>query len=282
MRMQTTLARAVEVSGIALHSGVRARARLSPAPIDTGIVFIIDGVEIPATVAHVVDTQLATTLGREGVRVRTVEHLLATLMGLGLDNLMIEVEGGELPVLDGCGAAWSEHLHGAGIVDQAAPIRIRKITRAVEVRDGPRWARLEPADGLVLDVSIDFEHPCVGRQTLALQIDQGVFDSELAWARTFGFERHVPAMKRMGLVLGGTLDNALVFGEEGPLNEGGVRRADEPVRHKMLDALGDMALLGGPVHGRLVAERPGHGVIFELMSAVVAQPDSWKLCGVDA
>jgi UDP-3-O-[3-hydroxymyristoyl] N-acetylglucosamine deacetylase len=277
MSAQTTLAGAVEVSGVALHGGHPVRARLSPAPADSGIVFESGGVKIPATVDHVVDTQLATTLGLDGAKVRTVEHLLATLLGLGVDNLHIVVEGEELPALDGCGAAWAAHIRGVGLCAQDRPKTLFTLCAPVEYRDGSRLARLEPCSGLSVDLSIDFEHPSVGQQRLSIDLQGGVFERELAWARTFGFEHQVPAMQRMGLVRGGSLDNALVFGETGPLNPGGVRQPDEPVRHKVLDALGDLALLGRPVVGRLVAERPGHGVMVGLMRAVMSQPEAWEL-----
>jgi len=277
MSAQTTLCDAFHRSGIALHGGHQVAVEIMPAPENHGLVFVVNGQTIPAHVERVVDTQLATTLGNGQVSVRTVEHLLATLVGMGIDNARIEVEGGELPALDGCGEAWVQSINGVGIRQQDSPKRMVKILRPVEVSDGERWARLEPCSQLALDVTIDFDHPSVGRQHLCLDIEPGSFETELAWARTFGFERHVPAMKRMGLVRGGTLDNALVFGEDGPLNPIGLKRSDEPVRHKMLDVLGDLALLGSAVQGRMVTERPGHGLIVRLIQEVVAQPDSWRV-----
>ncbi len=277
MRSQRTLSRSVDIQGVSLHGGDQTRVSLQPADVNTGVVFVCDGVSIPAHVAHVVDTQLATTLGVDGVRVRTVEHLLSTLYGLGIDNLMVFVEGDELPVLDGCGVEWIDHIRRAGIAEQPTKAQRIVVTKTVEVREGERWARLEPSDCTELDVTIDFEHPHVGRQHLSLVLEAETFATELAWARTFGFERLVPAMQRMGLVRGGSLENALVFGDDGPLNEGGLRAFDEPVRHKMLDALGDLSLLGHPVSGRLVAERPGHGIVFQLISKVVEQADAWEI-----
>jgi len=277
MKPQCTISAPFEMKGVGLHSGDLVRATLCPAPVDSGVRFEVDGVEIPATVSHVVDTQLATTLGRAGARVRTVEHLLSAVYGLGIDNLRINVEGAEIPVLDGCGSRWSESLRASGIRSQGVPARTLRILRSVEVQHGDRTARLEPDSGFSMDVMIDFDHPSVGQQRLGVRMAPGVFDAELAWARTFGFERLVPAMKRMGLVRGGSLENALVFGEDGPLNEGGVRAPDEPVRHKALDAMGDLALLGHPLEGRLVAERPGHGLIVALVQAVLSSPDSWEI-----
>jgi UDP-3-O-[3-hydroxymyristoyl] N-acetylglucosamine deacetylase len=275
---QTTLRGRVEVSGVALHGGHPVRAWLCPAKANSGIVFESDGVLIPAVVDNVVDTQMATTLGLSGAKVRTVEHLLATLVGAGLDNVRVVVEGGELPALDGCGQAWLSHIHSAGIVEQGAPKMVLVIHKTVSFRDGERSARLEPSTVLALDLSIDFDHPAINSQRLSLEMGAGIFEAELSWARTFGFERHVAAMHRMGLALGGSLNNAVVFGESGPLNEGGLRANDEPVRHKMLDALGDLRLLGYPLAGRLVTQRPGHGLIVDLVRAVMAEPDAWELC----
>ena len=252
-------------------------AELHPLDEDSGVMFDVDGVMIPAHASHVVDTQLATTLGKEGVRVRTVEHLLSTLWGMGIDNLCVKVSGDELPVLDGCASEWLTQITSVGVVEQAQMVRQFHIVKPVEVGTGKRWARLEPAEGMAMDVTIEFDHPWVGRQQLRMDVNPRVFESELAWARTFGFERLVPAMQRMGLVRGGTLDNAVVFGDAGPLNQGGLRAPDEPVRHKVLDALGDMALLGHPFVGRLVAERPGHGIVFELVQSVLSHSDSYEI-----
>jgi len=277
MTLQTTLGGSLQVEGVALHCGERTRVTLHPAPSNTGLIFVSSGVEIPATVAHVVDTHLATTVGLGGATVRTVEHLLATFRGLGVDNARVEVEGAEVPVLDGCGADWASQIQSAGIETQQEPQTIFEMISPVEVRHGERFARLEPAEGCQLDVTIDFDHPSVGRQHLAMTMNPVRFCEEIAWARTFGFEHHVPAMKSMGLVQGGSLDNALVFGDHGPLNPGGLRSFDEPVRHKLFDALGDLALLGHCLEGRLVAELPGHGLIVSLLKAVMDRPECWQI-----
>lgn len=278
MTQQQTIADSVEISGIALHSGEQVHAALFPAKQDTGVVFSRKGhVElIPGCMNSVVNTQLATTLGHGSVTVRTVEHLLAALRGMGVDNIRVEVDGSELPVLDGCAMEWVNLLQGVGLKAQNAPRRVVHILEAIEIRDGPRWARLEPASGMQLDVTIDFDDVHVGRQRLCVELTPECFVSELAWARTFGFAEHVPAMKKMGLVRGGSLDNALVFGPKGPMNPGGLRAKDEPVRHKILDAIGDLALLGFPIEGRLIAERPGHGIIVALLREVEKQSDRWK------
>ena len=277
MMSQRTIAAPVQVEGVALHCGEHARAVLEPAPPGAGVVFSVDGVDVPARWDRVCDTQLATTVGLGASRVRTVEHLLSAVNGLGLDNLRVTVEGGELPILDGCGARWVSLIQSVGMVDQKAPAAVFQMLQAVEVNDGDRMARLEPNDGFSLDVTIDFDHPAVGRQRLDLVMTPGVYERELAWARTFGFARLVPAMQRMGLVRGGSLDNALVFDDRGPMNEGGLLSPDEPVRHKMLDAMGDLCLLGPRIKGRLVAERPGHGLIVGLTRAIQQQPDAWAI-----
>ena len=279
MTTQTTLSGVIERSGIALHSGEQVAVRLHPAEPGTGVVFVIDGIPVSATVGHVVDTQLATTLARDAVRVCMGGHLLAACAGVGLDNVRVEVTGEEVPVLDGCAAAWVDSITDTGLSSQSDPRQAAVVLRPFEIVDGPRRARLLPADETVLDISIDFEHAHVGRQQLELTLTSGTFARELAWARTFGFERHVPAMRRMGLVRGGSLDNALVFGEDGVLNTGGLRAADEPVRHKMLDALGDLALLGAPLKGRLEAERPGHGLIVGLLRAALDAGDVMEFRG---
>jgi UDP-3-O-[3-hydroxymyristoyl] N-acetylglucosamine deacetylase len=276
--MQHTIAGVIEASGVALHCGDMVHVRLIPAAQNTGAIFVRKGhqEEISASVSNVVDTRRATTLGRAGVTIGTVEHLLSALRGLGVDNLRIEVDGPELPALDGCAMAWVEHIQRVGLKRQNSPRRVVHVLEPIEIRDGDRWARLEPAAGMQLDVTIDFDDVHVGRQQLCVDLDPSSFVSELAWARTFGFAQHVPEMKRMGLVRGGSLDNALVFDTDGPMNPGGLRAPDEPVRHKILDALGDLALIGSPVEGRLVTERPGHGIIVALLRAVEKQTDSWE------
>lgn len=277
MKLQTTLGGCLQVEGVALHCGERTRVTLHPAPPSSGVVFVSSGVEIPARVAHVVDTQLATTVGRDGATVRTVEHLLATFRGLGVDNVRVEVEGSEIPILDGCGASWVAQIQSVGIEAQDEPQTVFEVCSPVEVRQGERFARLEPAVGCQLDVTVDFDHPSVGRQHLNLTMNPVRFCEEIAWARTFGFERQVAEMQRMGLGQGGSLDNALVFGDQGPLNPEGLRSPDEPVRHKLFDALGDLALLGHCLQGRLVAEIPGHGLIVSLLKAVMGRPESWRI-----
>ena len=277
MSRQRTLASVTEAAGVAVHCGTHTRVRLCPAPVDSGRRFVVGGVEIPVAVDRVVDTQLATTLGHGAARVRTVEHLLSALLALGIDNLQIHVEGPEIPILDGGGAAWVELIDAAGLIEQSARALVVQMRSSVTVRVGEEWARLEPADGLSIDLSIDYDHPAVGHQRLAMAVDSVAYRRDIAWARNFGFDRRVPALQRMGLVRGGSLNNAVVFDRDGAINEGGLRSPDEPVRHKFLDAMGDLALLGPRLEGRLVAKCPGSGLIVELLRAVMADPDSWAI-----
>ena len=277
MTTQTTLSGVIERSGIALHSGEQTPFDCITEP-GTGVVFVVDGVAVSAAVAHVVDTQLATTLAHD-VRV----HGRASAHGVcGRRPRQREVGGGEeVPVLDGCAAAWVESITDTGLSSQSDPRRAAVVLRPFEIVDGPRRAQLLPADETVLDISIDFEH-AMSVVSSSAHAHTGYLRAGVAWARTFGFERHVPAMRRMGLVRGGSLDNALVFSEDGVLNTGGLRATDEPVRHKMLDALGDLALLGAPLKGRLEAERPGHGLIVGLLRAALDAGDVMEFRGPSA
>lgn len=268
---QATLARAVELAGIGLHSGAPARVRLCPAPEDHGRVFVrmdLDQARIPAQSAAVVDTQLATTLGQGAARVSTVEHLLAAVFAAGIDNLEIQVWGPELPVLDGSAFAWNQALEPA---EQAAPARVLRVIRPVHHQQGARWLRLSAAPRLYLQVDAHFEHPAIGSQSW----QGGAQDfSTIASARTFGFEAEVQAMHQAGLGLGGSLDNAVVFGAQGPLNA--LRFEDEPVRHKALDLFGDLALLGCRLQAHVQATRPGHALTHGLLQTLWASPAAWE------
>ncbi len=255
--------------------------RLLPAPPDTGLSFTDadrpDIPPLPARYDRVLDTRLATTLGDGRFKVATVEHLLAALLAEGIDNAVIEVSGEEVPVLDGSAAPWVEQIRAAGRVDQAAPRRTLVITAPVEVTDGDRTARLLPCDGLEVSATIIFDHPTIGTQQLDLHLQNGTFGHELAWARTFGFLAEVEAMHRMGLALGGGLDNAVVYDGTGVVNPDGLRSPDEAVRHKLLDMVGDLALAGVAVQGRFEAIRPGHALNQALVAALFASPESWEL-----
>ncbi|MDG1478084.1 MAG: UDP-3-O-acyl-N-acetylglucosamine deacetylase [Myxococcota bacterium] len=281
MRQQHTLSRPIQVSGIGLHSGQDVSVRLLPAPPSAGLSFTAAGKPgsppLPARYDQVIDTRLATTLGGEHFMVATVEHLLAALLAEGIDNALIEVSGEEIPVLDGSAAPWVEQIRAAGRTTQDALRRTLVITAPVEVCDGDRTARLVPAEGLEVSATIIFDHPAIGQQQLAVRLENGTFGHELAWARTFGFLGEVEAMHRMGLALGGGLENAVVYGQDGVVNPNGLRGPDEAVRHKLLDMVGDLALAGVAVQGRFEAIRPGHALNQALIRALFDSPQSWKM-----
>ena len=278
---QRTIGHPVVVSGIGLHSGSACTVELRPSGPGTGIrLFDLTAPTappIPVHVAQVTGTRLATTLSHQGRSVQTVEHLLSAVRGLGVDNLDLWVSGPEIPVMDGSAAPFAAAIHRAGVVEQQAGRTVLVVDRPVRIEEGPSWIEARPSEALELQLSIDFDHPLVGEQSLCLTLTAGVFEAELQWARTFGFERDVAAMKRMGLIGGGSLDNALVFTSDGLLNEGGLRQPDEPVRHKAVDMLGDLALLGHPVRGCFRGHRAGHSQVIALVRALLADEKAWHL-----
>ncbi len=295
---QTTVARRVAWSGTGLHSGEPVELALCPAAADTGIVFVSLGVaedggdvEIPASARAVRSTTRATTLAASAVSVgsgcsrpdiviATVEHLLATLYALKIDNLRIEVRGFEIPVMDGSAAPFVDWIRLAGRAPLDAPRLELCVTKSFEIRDGDRWIRIEPADTLRISYAIDFSHPCIGRQTLELpRLDEEIFERELAAARTFGFAHEVEALRQAGLARGGDLDNTVVLDDAGVLNVGGLRWPDEFVRHKVLDLVGDLALLGMPIEGHVQVECGGHALHQELVKSLLRSPDSWHVQG---
>lgn len=277
MSRQRTIDGVVAVEGVGFHAGNPVRARLRPGAVNSGIVFSVGGTDLPARPVHAVATPLATALEVKGVQIRMIEHLMSAINGAAVDNLRIEVEGNELPILDGCGVAWSQALESAGIVEQDAVAQVLHMTEPIEVRYGARWARLEPAAALEIDLTIAFDHDLVRRQRLVVKHSDGMYRRELAWARPFGLARLVPAMHRMGLGLGGSLNNTVVFDDHGPINPGGLRAPDEPVRHKVLDALGDLTVLSPRMNARLIAEQPGRGLIVSVVQAAATRPDSWVM-----
>jgi UDP-3-O-[3-hydroxymyristoyl] N-acetylglucosamine deacetylase len=258
---QTTICRAFSCSGIGLHSGKQVFLRAEPAPAGSGIVL-----ELPAPGGAtrirprpdaVIATGMATTLGNGRATVSTVEHFLATVRGLGIDNLHVRVEGGELPILDGSAAEWARLFIQAGVVRQHESRRVLRVRRNVELFDTGKFVRAVPYHGFSVDCTIDFPHPAIGRQRVQLEITPETF-SQIASARTFGFLDQVEYLYKSGLAKGGSLDNAVVLGPEGVLNEGGLRFADEFVRHKVLDFVGDMAMLPLPVQGHFELSCAGH------------------------
>ncbi len=276
---QRTLKTPISCVGVGLHSGERVTLRLCPAPIDHGIVFrrIDLGIDIPARFDHVVDTRLATVVAAEGnpnARVGTIEHVLAALSGSFIDNALVEIDGPEPPILDGSSAPFVFLIDCAGIVEQDAACSVIDVRRVVRVTDGDGFAELRPArpgaTGLEMAMSIDFAAPAIGRQALSLSLSGDSFRRELARARTFTLAEEVEQLRSSGLAKGGSLDNAVVVDQARVLNPSGLRMPDEFVRHKLLDAVGDLSLAGAPLRGRFVAHRSGHPLNNRLLRALFA------------
>jgi len=254
--------------------------RLVPAPPDTGYVFRrtdLGGFEIPATVESVAHCGYATTLMRTGVMLSTVEHLLAALRGLGVDNVFIEVDNLEVPILDGSAEVFADMIQRAGIVTQPLARRALLVRERVTFEQGNRRIGLEPADSYQIDCLIDFPHPMIGVQRFSIELSDGAFSREIAPARTFGFTNEIEALQRSNLIRGGSLDNAIVLTPEGMLNQTGLRFRDEFVRHKILDIIGDLALLGMPILGRVTAERSGHILHAGLTSKLLRMRSAWDI-----
>ena len=280
MIKQTTLAAPAETSGTGLHTAVTVHLRLLPAPPDTGYVFVrtdLGGFEIPATVESVAHCSYATTLMRTGVMLSTVEHLLAALRGAGVDNAFIEVDNLELPIMDGSSEAFTEMIERARIVEQQLARRALLVRERVSVEQGNRRIEIEPCEGFEIDCMIDFSHPLIGTQQLTFEMTNGAFGREISPARTFGFTEEIEALRRANLIRGGSLDNAIVLTPDGMLNETSLRFPDEFVRHKILDIVGDLALLGMPIMGRVRAERSGHILHAALMSKLLRKRTAWEI-----
>ena len=277
---QTTLARPVETKGIGLHTAVPVRISLLPAPPDTGYVFRrtdLGDFEIPATIESVAHCSYATTLMRTGVMLSTVEHLLSALRGCGIDNAYIEVDNLEVPIMDGSAEAFAEMIETGGVVEQPLARRALMVRERVAVEAGNRRISIEPADAYEIDCTIDFPHPLIGVQHRSVVLDNGSFARDIASARTFGFIEEVEALRRANLIRGGSLDNAIVLTKHGMLNETGLRFPDEFVRHKILDIVGDLALLGMSLLGRVEAERSGHLLHAALMSSLLRNRAAWEI-----
>lgn len=265
---QQTIRKPVTLEGVGLHCGKPVKVTLAPAPADSGIVFRAGagGDPIPATPESVVDSHYATTIGRHGVRIQTVEHLMAAAAGLGIDNLDVIVEGSEVPAMDGSAKPFVALLTAAGRTTQGARRRPIVITQPLRVGSGNRWIQIVPASELRISYTLDNDHPAIGTQALSCVPTEQSFIEEYAPARTYGFLKDLGAMRKHGLALGGSLENAIVVGKRGTLN--GLRYRDEFVRHKVLDLIGDLALLGRPILGHVIARNAGHAMNFELAVAV--------------
>lgn len=277
MLRQRTLKSLVRASGVGLHTGQKVRIVLRPAPADTGIVFrrvdLASPVDLPARAELVGEARLASTLMHGEVKVHTVEHLMSALGGLGVDNAYVDLDGPEVPIMDGSASPFVLLIQQAGVEAQAAPKKFLRVVRRVEVREGDKWARFDPYEGYRLSFSIDFRHPVIERTTQAVTVDfaETSYLKEIARARTFGFMHDVEDLRDSGLALGGGLDNAVVLDEYRVLNSDGLRFADEFIRHKLLDAIGDLYLLGRPLLGAFTAHKSGHALNNRLLRAALAE-----------
>ncbi|MBU1287133.1 MAG: UDP-3-O-acyl-N-acetylglucosamine deacetylase [Alphaproteobacteria bacterium] len=283
MQMQQTIERPAMCAGIGVHSGEKARLVLKPAPVGTGVVFRrtdldASDISIHAHADAVSDTRLGTTLTNEaGVSVAVVEHLMAALAGLGIDNLIIDIDGPEVPIMDGSSAVFCELLLQAGLKKQSAPRRRIRILERIEIIDGPKRATLSPSDDsiLTLRARIEYDDSVIGIQQMALRLAPGMFARDLAFARTYGFARDVEMLRANGLARGGSLDNAVVLDDGAVMNPEGLRAEDEFVRHKMLDAVGDLMLAGAPIAGSYDAVQPGHALNNALVRKLLSTPSAW-------
>ncbi|MDY7229729.1 UDP-3-O-acyl-N-acetylglucosamine deacetylase [Hyalangium rubrum] len=278
---QRTLSHPISCQGVGLHSGARVNLTLRPAPAHHGIVFVRTDtprpVTIPALSEYVVDTALATTLGKDGVKVGTVEHLLSALAGLGIDNVRVELDGPEVPVMDGSAAHFVQMVTSAGVRELDEKRTYLVITKPVTVADGDKEASLTPARRLRVSCTIDFKHPLISSQSYEMELSDRGFSGEISRARTFGFLRDVEMLKKLGLARGGSLENAIVVDESSILNPEGLRFADEFVRHKILDAIGDVSLFGRPVVGHLKVFKTGHALNHKLVQKVLSDPSCYAL-----
>jgi UDP-3-O-[3-hydroxymyristoyl] N-acetylglucosamine deacetylase len=291
MLAQRTLKTLTKAVGVGLHSGQRVELTLRPAAPDTGIVFrridLPEPVDIPVNAEAVTDTRLASTISAGQAKVLTVEHLMSACAGLGIDNLYVDITAEEVPILDGSASSFVFLLQSAGVVEQQAPKRFVRVLKPVEVSEGEgqniKWARLTPYHGYKLSFEIDFRHPAVDStgQQVVFDMSDGVYARDIARARTFGFTKDVEMLRANGLALGGGLDNAIVMDDYRVLNSDGLRYDDEFVKHKILDAMGDLYILGKPLLASYSAFRSGHAMNNQLLRALLAQPDAYDIVSFD-
>ena len=284
---QQTIKSSISCRGVGLHSGAPVSMILHPAPTGHGVVFrrtdLEDGGnEIPARYDAVANTTLCSTIANDaGASVATIEHLMSAIAGLGVDNLLVELDGPEVPVMDGSAEPFAFLLECAGVVEQDAARKAIRILRDVTVSNGGSAVTISPADEFIVEMVIDFNSAAIGRQNLAVQVSPELFRSDIAKARTFGFLHEVEAMRKAGLGRGGSLENAVVIDGDRVMNDEGLRYTDEFVRHKILDCIGDLALAGYPILGHVVAEKAGHALNNKLLHAVFADPANWEIIDVD-
>ena len=282
MIKQRTLKNVIRATGVGLHSGEKVYLTLRPAQPDTGVIFrrvdINESVEIEATAENVGPTTLSTTLEQNGVRISTVEHLLSAMAGLGIDNAYVDVSAGEVPIMDGSSGPFVFLIQSAGIAEQASPKRFIRIKKPILVEENDKWARFDPFEGFKVGFSIDFDHPVFKGMPCHAEIDFSTtsFVKEISRARTFGFMNDIERLRSQNLVLGGSIDNAIVVDEYRVLNEDGLRYEDEFVKHKILDAIGDLYLLGHSLIGAFSGYRSGHALNNKLLKALIADKTAWE------
>jgi UDP-3-O-[3-hydroxymyristoyl] N-acetylglucosamine deacetylase len=284
LRFETTVQRPVEASGVGLHSGVPVTIRVTPAPVSTGIVFLrtdLENFPIPASWRHVARVSYATSLMRKGVLISTTEHLLSVFYSIGIDNAYIEIDNLEVPILDGSGSPFVELIREAGIRHYRRKRRYLRIRRPISVEDRGKRITILPDDAFRLTCDTNFDHPMVGRQSLEMEVTPEGYASEIAPARTFGFENELDQMRNMGLIRGATLSNAVCFTPGGVLNPEGLRFPDECCRHKALDLIGDLALIGKPLLGHVIAERAGHAMHAALVARIMSDPSLYEIITFD-
>jgi len=277
---QKTLKKSFSVEGTGLHTGVSVNMEVRPAPENTGYIFVrtdLDDFEIPASVEYISHCSYATTLLKNGVVLSTCEHLLSALRGLGVDNCFIYLDNMEIPILDGSSENFVDMIQKVGLEDQNAPKRFLKVLKKVEYSHGDRKMSIEPADTFQIECAIDFDHPMIGTQTLNITVTEEDYGKEIASARTFGFTHEIEQLRKANLALGGSLDNAIVLDEQGMLNDTPLRFHNEFVRHKILDLIGDLALLGMSLKGKVIAEKSGHAVHASMMATLLKTPDAWEI-----
>ncbi len=284
MRFETTIQHPVETSGIGLHSGVPVSIRIVPAPPATGIVFVrtdLDRFEIPANWRYVARVSYATSLMKQGVLISTTEHLLSVLHSMGIDNAHVEIDNLEVPILDGSGLPFVKMLERAGRKQYRRRRRFLRIKRPVMIEDRDKRISIVPADAFALTCDIFFDHPMVGRQVIEMEVTPERYAAEIAAARTFGFAHELDAMRDMGLIRGASLDNAVCFDSGGVMNPEGLRFRDECCRHKALDLIGDLALIGRPLLGHVIAERAGHAMHVALVARILSDPSQYEILSFD-
>ena len=284
LRFETTIRRPVEAAGVGLHSGVPVKIRVLPAPPSTGIVFVrtdLEGFQIPASWRHVARVSYATSLMRQGVLISTTEHLLSVFYSMGVDNAYVEIDNLEVPILDGSGLPFACMVESVGLKTYRRFRRYLRIRRPVTVEDRGKRISILPADSFQLTCEVFYNHPLVGRQSLEMEVTPERYSADIAPARTFGFAHELDQMRDMGLIRGASLENAVCFEGEGVANPEGLRFPDECCRHKALDLIGDLALIGRPLLGHVVAERAGHAMHAALVSRIMSDPSLYEILSFD-